>query len=128
MDPAVTSDGATPCERSYEQVLRVQKGAFVVQDAEYLGSDAGTQAFLDMVRQAAGPSLLPKHKGKEPGEMSTISTTTTTTTTVSFQGERRLVRLVIFRYFLGRAIRRFLNQEAKTMAAIATGEAVVTME
>ncbi len=111
----MANDGATPCERAYEQVLKVKKGAFVVQDTDYLETEAGMQAFLDMVRQVSGSSLLPK-KEKSPGENST------TTSTLGFQGERRLVRLVIFRSFLDRAIRRFLQQQAEGMAAIAVNK------
>jgi hypothetical protein len=93
-------DGPTACERAFEKVLETKKGAFVTQDSDYFETDA----FMDMVLQVGGATLLPKRtKSDDAGDSNMTSST------LSFKSDRRLMRLIIFRYFQDRAIRRFLQ-------------------
>lgn len=96
-------DGPTACERAFEKVLEAKKGAFLIQDSDYFEANA----FMEMVLQVGSETLLPKNKSDDAGGSKMNSN-------LSFRSDRRLMRLVIFRYFLDRAIRQFLR--ASTMS------------
>ena len=113
-DTEYGSDGVTSFEQAFEQALRVKKGAFVLvetSDTKNTTGGGGDQScffffFLQMLQHiGGGPTLLPK-KEKEPKKKDRKEASS-----LSFQSDRRLVRLVIFRYFLDRAISRFRNQQ-----------------
>lgn len=97
-------DGATPCERAFEKALETKKGAFIVQDPDFVNSNL----FLDMIVQTGGSTLSPKRDKPDDASGSKASST------LSFRSDRRLMRLIIFRYFLDRAIRRFLQAATVT--------------
>jgi hypothetical protein len=98
-------DGPTACERAFEKVLEAKRGAFVIQNPVYFE----TAAFMDMVLQVGGATLLPKRSKSDDTGGSQASEA------LSFKSDRRLMRLLIFRYFLDRAIRRFLKASNETM-------------
>lgn len=99
-------DGPTACERAFEKALETKKGAFVIKDP----NNFETAAFMDMVLQLGGASLLPKRS--KPGDAGGCQASET----LSFKSDRRLIRLVIARYFLDRAICRFLKASNETMS------------
>lgn len=99
-------DGPTACERAFEKVLETKKGAFVIQDSDYFETDA----LMDMVLQVGGTTLLPKRNKSDDAGGSQASST------LSFSSDRRLMRLIIFRYLLDRAIRRFLQAMNLTLS------------
>ena len=65
---------------------------------------------MDMVLQVGGTTLLPKRNKSDDAGGSQASST------LSFSSDRRLMRLIIFRYLLDRAIRRFLQAMNLTLS------------
>jgi hypothetical protein len=115
-DTEYGSDGVTSYEQAFEQALRVKRGAFVLVEASDTKSTIGGDGdqpfsfcfFLRMLQHiGGGPALLPK-KEKESDKKKDRKEGSSS---LSFQSDRRLMRLVIFRYFLDRAISRFRNQQ-----------------
>lgn len=104
------ADGATEAEAALERALQVKQGAFILAP-EFLLSGNG---FPDLVRFVGGPKLLLPHPKRtttatRSSSSFTISSTETGggSSSSSFRGDRRLVRVVIARYLVDRAVRQF---------------------
>ena len=99
-------DGAIEPEVAFEQALTVKRGAFVLVP-EYLES---ATCFRELLGFVGGPKLLLPHskpRAEETTSASTITITSSETGTSGFRGDRRLIRLVVARYLVDRAIRQF---------------------
>jgi len=120
------ADGATDCEIYYEENLKLKRGAWTVKEELY-STDEGCDMFFGMLLQLGGPHLMPKRDGDlremskraklqaegleghsddedrdEQGEEKEGDKGTQ-----SFRPDRRLARLVIFRYFADMAWSKF---------------------
>jgi len=113
-----SSDGGTDCEIYLETSLRAQRGAWTVSE-EYFSTDKGCDMFFGMLMQLGGDHLLPK-RSLEMREMSAKAKVqaaekdedneerkNSSEDGQSFRGDRRLVRLLIFRYFADMAWSKF---------------------
>lgn len=114
------ADGATDGEIVLEGVLMKKKGAWTV-DPDYYDTEEGCQFFFDMMRQLGGDHLMPKRPQElreeseqakamaenQAGSDEEGDVNEQTQTTQTFRGDRRLVRLLIFRYFADQAWRKF---------------------
>ncbi|CAM9498650.1 unnamed protein product [Ectocarpus sp. 12 AP-2014] len=133
----IKGDGRTAAELSFEEGLKVHRGA-------YLGGafvkDTQADRFYDMCRQVGGPRLLPS-KPRDYGtatpskqESSTSSAEDSTNERVdfaeigsaetegqSFRADRRLIRLVVFRYMFDKAIRKF-QADTRKEEKVGTGQ------
>lgn len=98
-------DGATAAEAAFEAALVVKQGAFILTP-EYLEPP---RSFLDLVRLfVGGPKLLLPHpkRSSESGGISGNKSISSTETS-SFRGDRRLLRVMIARYIVDRAVRQY---------------------
>mmetsp|Transcript_10278 Transcript_10278/g.20162 ORF Transcript_10278/g.20162 Transcript_10278/m.20162 type:complete len:318 (+) Transcript_10278:300-1253(+) len=130
------NDGGSDCEVYFEEHLEARRGAWTMAE-EFISTDEGCDMFFGMLMQLGGDHLLPKRPtesrkraaqakrdveeagknldaksaddddddeedARENGEDKAIKNGTQ-----SFQGDRRLVRILIFRYFADMAWTRF---------------------
>lgn len=103
------ADGATEAEAAFERALQLKQGAFVLASEFFL--DGG--GFLDLVRFVGGPKLLlPQPKRTSSSDNGIGSTEASGSSSSRFRGDRRLVRVVIARYLVDRAVRQFEKDAA----------------
>jgi len=142
-------DGGTDCEAFFEQNLIAKRGAWTVKD-EYVDTEQGLDMFLGMFLQLGGDHLLPKrpvekrkeaHQTKHVLEESSLDEDEDDqkeeneeddrkdcSGAQSFQSDRRLVRLVVFRYFVDMAWAKFkravieLKEDAKAEESVKATE------
>eukprot|EP00511_Aplanochytrium_stocchinoi_P005856 CAMPEP_0204838398 /NCGR_PEP_ID=MMETSP1346-20131115/30815_1 /ASSEMBLY_ACC=CAM_ASM_000771 /TAXON_ID=215587 /ORGANISM="Aplanochytrium stocchinoi, Strain GSBS06" /LENGTH=278 /DNA_ID=CAMNT_0051974427 /DNA_START=238 /DNA_END=1078 /DNA_ORIENTATION=- len=130
-------DGATDCENYFEESLRVYRGAWVVTE-DYYTTLEGCDNFFGMLLQLGGDHLLPKrprdkravaarakvlaegptddNSEDEEEEEENNDKDNASSSAQSFRGDRRLVRLMIFRYYADQAWKKFeraMREKAK---------------
>ena len=109
------ADGATEPEIALEKYMIFKRGAWCMKE-DYYSTDEGCDMFFGMLMQLGGDHLMPKRsydlrdeseaakKKAEDGGNENLGPT--------FRSDRRLVRLVIFRYFANIAWRKFQRFQA----------------
>lgn len=105
-------DGAIEPEVAFERALTVKRGALGLTP-EYLQSATGFRELLGFI---GGPKLLLPHSKRRTEESTSASAsiiTSSKTATSCFRGDRRLIRLVVARYLVDRAIRQFEKAAAE---------------
>jgi hypothetical protein len=105
-------DAATEAEADFEQALHVQRGGFVLSP-KYLDSAPN---FLALLQFVGGPKLLHQHGKKCTNATASIATSESASSS-GFRGDRRLIRLVIARCFVDRAILQFERSKAQAEEA-----------
>ena len=134
------ADGATDGEIVLEGVLLKKKGAWTV-DRDYYETKEGCEFFFAMMRQLGGDHLMPKRPqelreeseqakamAENQGSDDDADTNEQSQTTQTFRGDRRLVRLLIFRYFADQAWRKFQRYRQEKESEAATTEEKQTDE
>ncbi|CAM9476639.1 unnamed protein product, partial [Pylaiella littoralis] len=119
----IKGDSRTAAELSFEESLKVDRGAYV---GKMFVSDTHAKQFFDLCKQVGGPRLLPsKPRGRgadlslesngpvasvhrpSSQDVNNVEVDATKTEGQSFRADRRLVRLVVFRYMFDKAIRKY---------------------
>jgi len=137
------ADGATDCEIFYEESLKVYRGAWTV-DEDFYTTEEGLDSFFGMFLQLGGDHLVPKRpkeirqvaakaKAKAEGidddeeddDDGENGNQSNGSESQSFRGDRRLVRLVIFRYFADQAWKKF-ERAMKDRSEVGESEASVS--
>jgi len=123
------ADGATDCEIYLEEHLVFKRGAWVIKE-EYYSTDEGCDMFFGMLMQLGGDHLMPKRpkelrEESEEARKAAEDAAGRSNMGPTFRGDRRLVRLQIFRYFANiawRKFERFRAAEAAKVTAVAEEE------
>jgi len=116
-DTGYADDGATEAEVTFEECLQFERGAFVVLP-EYYTTDDGQDMLFARFKELGGASLLPKraadriaaandHKAAVEAAAAADDADVAPDGSQSFRGDRRLVRLLIARYFADQCWRRY---------------------